>query len=101
MSFTDLKTSPDGSVQKTYKDAALKLGLLESDDEWDQCLSEAVLSFMPRQLCSLFVTILIFGEPVKPESSMETIERSNGRRSIERDFHVLPGVNTTERKVCR
>ena len=34
--------------------------------EWDDCLSEASISFMPKQLQSLFVTILIFGQPVKP-----------------------------------
>ena len=66
MSFTDLKISPDGNIQRTYKEAAMKLGLLESDDEWDHCLSEAAISFMPKQLCSLFVTVLIFGEPTKP-----------------------------------
>ena len=34
--------------------------------EWDNCLSEASISFMPKQLRSLFVTILIFGQPTKP-----------------------------------
>ena len=34
--------------------------------EWDNCLSEASISFMPKQLWSLFVTILIFGQPTKP-----------------------------------
>ena len=67
LEFTDLKMSPDGTIQRTYKEAAMKLGLLESDDKWDQCLSEAEISFMPKQLHSLFVTILIFGEPAKPE----------------------------------
>ena len=27
---------------------------------------EASVSFMPKQFCSLFVTILIFGQPAKP-----------------------------------
>ena len=31
--------------------------------ESDNCLSEASISFMPKQLQSLFVTILIFGQP--------------------------------------
>ena len=53
MSFTDLKVSPDGTIQSTYKEAAMKLGLLKSDDEWDQCLSEVAVSFMPKQLHSL------------------------------------------------
>ena len=40
--------------------------MLESDVELDKCLSEAAASFMPIQLQSLFVTILIFREPAKP-----------------------------------
>ena len=68
MSFRDLKISPDRTLQRTYKEAAIKLGLLESDDEWNQCLSEPAVSFMPKQLHSLFVTILIFGEPAEPEA---------------------------------
>ena len=51
---------------KTFKETALALGLLESDEEWDSCLAEAAVSFMPKQLCSLFITILIFGEPSQP-----------------------------------
>ena len=64
--FTDLKTSPDRVLHRTFKEMAPALGLLETDEEWDDCLSEASVSFMPKQLCSLFVTILIFGEPSKP-----------------------------------
>ena len=59
-------TSPDGVVSTTFKAAAMKLGLLDTDEEWDECLSEAALSFMPKQLQSLFVTILILGELAKP-----------------------------------
>ena len=66
-SYSDLKKSPDGIIHKTFKETALAFGLLESDDEWDQCLSEAMVSFMPKQLHSLFVTILIFGESARPE----------------------------------
>ena len=66
-SFTDLKTSTDGISYNAFKETAMALGLLESDDKWDQCLSEAAVSAMPKQLHSLFVTILIFGEPAKPE----------------------------------
>ena len=65
-SFEDLKMSPDGMLFSTFKETAIVYGLLESDAEWDNCLSEASISFMPKQLRSLFVTILIFGQPVKP-----------------------------------
>ena len=65
-SFEDLKMSPDGMLLSTFKETAIAHGLLESDTEWDNCLSEASISFMPKQLRSLFVTILIFGQPTKP-----------------------------------
>ena len=58
--------SPDGMLLSTFKETAIAHGLLESDTEWDNCLSEASISFMPKQLWSLFVTILIFGQPAKP-----------------------------------
>ena len=61
-SYTDLKTS-DGIVHRTFKDTAIAYDLLESDEEREECMSEAAASFMPKQLHSLFVTILIFGEP--------------------------------------
>ena len=72
MSFKDLKTSPDGTIQRTYEEAAMKLGLLESDDEWNECFSGASVSFMPKQLQSLFVTALIFGEPAETDVLWES-----------------------------
>ena len=50
----------------TFKETATAYGLLKSDMEWDNCLSESSISFMPKQLQSLFVTILTFGQPTKP-----------------------------------
>ena len=49
-SFADLRKTPDGITHKTFKEAALAFGLLESDEEWNECLSEASVSFMPKQL---------------------------------------------------
>ena len=66
MSFKDLKTLPDGFQCETYKDTVVQLGLLATDDEWDECLSEASSSFLPFQIHSLFVTILVFDEPQEP-----------------------------------
>ena len=78
MSYADLKTSHDGRVHKTFKEMALALGLLESDEEWNDCMSEAVVSFMPKQLRSLFVTILVFGEPAQPLALWEKYKGSMG-----------------------
>ena len=73
-SFEDLKMSPDGMLLSTFKETAIAHGLLESDTEWDNCLSEASISFVPKQLWSLFVTILIFGQPAKPFTLWEKCE---------------------------
>ena len=77
-SFADLKTSHAGITHRTFKETAIALGLLESDEEWNECLSGAVVSFMPTQLHSLFVTILIFGEPAKPAVLWEKYKEAMG-----------------------
>ena len=66
MSFDDLKTLPDGTQCASFKETVIQVGLLATDDEWEECLSEASSSFLPFQICSLFITILVFGEPLKP-----------------------------------
>ena len=71
-SSTDLKISHRGTIHSTYKETAIALGLLESDKEWNECVEEAVVSLMPVQLHSLFVTILIFREPAEPVVLWET-----------------------------
>ena len=72
VSYNDLRTTPDGRIHMTFKDTAIALGLLESDTEWDKYLAEAAEVFMPQQLCNLFVTILVFGEPARPDFLWET-----------------------------
>ena len=67
--------SPDSMLLNTFKETAIAYGLLESDAEWDNCLSEAPLSFLPKQLQSLFVMVLIFGQPVKPLYLWESVEK--------------------------
>ena len=61
MSFDDLKTLPDGTQCASFKETVIQLGLLATDDEWEECLSEASSSFLPFQIRSLFITILVFG----------------------------------------
>ena len=92
ISFNDLKTSPDGVIHKTFKETALAFGLLKSDEEWDDCLSEATLSYMPKQLCSLFVTILIFGEPAKPSLLWENHKEAMGEDIFREASLILQGT---------
>ena len=79
-SFDDLKMSTDSVLLSTFKETAIAHGLLESDAEWDNCLSEASISFMPKQLWSLLVTILIVGQPAKPLDLWEKHKEVMGGR---------------------
>ena len=64
-SFEDLRTY-DGIIHSTYKQACMARGLLESDDEWDICLTEASSFQTGHQLRQLFVTILLYNSPTDP-----------------------------------
>ena len=97
MFFNDLLKSPDGTIQTTFKEAAEKLGLLERDDEWGQCLSETAVSFMPRRLHCLFVTLLIFGEPAKPDALWERYKEVMGEDLKRQASHLLSSLH----KDCR
>ena len=50
----------------TFCEACLKLGLLEDDNEWIQCLEEAGEMATGWQLRNLFVTILCKNAPSDP-----------------------------------
>ncbi|XP_024190810.1 uncharacterized protein LOC112194807 isoform X4 [Rosa chinensis] len=62
-SFRDLLTV-NGVLQPTFKQAAEKQGLLENDNSIRQCLLEASAIRMPSTLRRLFVTILVYNEPI-------------------------------------
>jgi hypothetical protein len=65
-SFDDLATI-DGVKYKSFKEAAIALHLLENDNEYDDCLTEAIsILILPSQLRNLFVSILINCEPREP-----------------------------------
>jgi hypothetical protein len=57
----------DDVVYGSLKEACIARGLVEDDREWIQCLEEASAMQTGSQLCSLFITILIGGNPTKPE----------------------------------
>ena len=59
-SYQDICTLPDGSVCQTFKETALKRGLLQDDEEWVECLNEVALTASPSQIRLLFVTLLVF-----------------------------------------
>jgi hypothetical protein len=63
-SFADLRTV-DGDEQATFKDACLKIGLLETDRELDWVMEEAALMSFGSALIAVFATMLIFLQPTK------------------------------------
>ena len=68
-------------------------------EEWDACLAEAAVSFMPRQLHSLFVTILIFGQPTKPGILWDKYKDVMGE-DILRNLPVHHCMSTAEKQTC-
>lgn len=65
-SFDDLRTV-NGFKCATFKEAALKHGLIEKADSTELCLDAAVTVQMPHALRRLFVTLLIFCQPPNPK----------------------------------
>jgi hypothetical protein len=64
--FDDLK-SVNGHICRSFKEACIRLGLLQNDAEWDTCLNEASQIKTGQQLRHLFAMILLYCQPVAPE----------------------------------
>jgi hypothetical protein len=64
-SFADLRTV-NGTTYNTYREACIALGLLQDDNEWIQCLTEAAAMQVGSALRTLFATILLHCHPTSP-----------------------------------
>ena len=95
-SYEDIRTLPDGTVCNSYKEAALERGLLDDDQEIDECLSEGATRSMPVQLRELFVTILLFIEPAIPFDLWDKYKASFAEDFLHRTRTVLPEVELDE-----
>ena len=75
-SFDDLK-KVDEQVCGTFQEACLRLGLLETDTEWDAAMEEAV-SFMPspHRIRQLFAVILTHCHPSDARALWEKYKNS-------------------------
>lgn len=60
-SFENLRTA-DGVLCSSFREAAERRGLIESDNTIEECMAEAELFHMPSSLRRLFATILVFCE---------------------------------------
>ena len=65
-SYEDICILSDVTVCNSYKEAAFKRGLLDDDQEINECLCEGPTRSLPVQLRELLVTILLFIEPANP-----------------------------------
>ena len=65
-SYDDLLTF-NGHHHNSFREACIARGLLEDDGEWHLCLEEATQMQTGARLCHLFVMLLLFCEPAKPE----------------------------------
>lgn len=64
-SFVALRTV-HGKIFSTFKEARDHLGLLQSDQEYHQCLEEAATFKSAHALRILFITILVHSSPADP-----------------------------------
>ena len=64
-SFENLRTVGETTCT-TFKEACIQLNLLQDDNEWQQCLSEAGQTQSAAAIRGLFVSILLFCEPSDP-----------------------------------
>ena len=62
-SFENLRTV-EGNEMQTFKEACIRLRLLDDDAEIHNTLREAATFRMPRQLLNIFATLCIFNHPV-------------------------------------
>ena len=95
-SFQDIRTLPDGTLCHTIKEAVCHRGLLESDNQFDMCLTIAASWNMPSQLRHLFVTILLYNEPSNPGVLWEKYKYSFSDDFLHRTRKSVPGIDPDE-----
>jgi hypothetical protein len=97
-SFANLRTV-NGLQCDTYKEACHTLGLLENDNEWIQCLTEAGQMQTGTSLRSLFAIILLSCHPTSPDVLWHQFKHKicdDLRRFLERTPRYLNRVFTDE-----
>ncbi|POM74938.1 Helitron helicase-like protein [Phytophthora palmivora] len=98
-SVEDIRTV-NGVVYDTFHGAALAVGYLENDQEWEECLAEAVSFKMPSALRQLLGIILVYSLPnhasalwdrFKKDLSEDffgSIQERDAQNNIDRDEEV-------------
>lgn len=64
----DFLKTVEGVLHPTFQAAAIALGLLDNDQEWEDCLEEAcTFQVSATKLRELFAIVLVFSNPDSPE----------------------------------
>jgi hypothetical protein len=92
-SYENLRTLPEGKVCATFKEACIEYGLLTDDSEWKNAMLEATLTATPTQMRELFVTILVFAEPVEPRQLYEDHKESMAEDYLYKKRQSLENAN--------
>lgn len=95
VSFDSLKTV-DGTIHATFKSACLALGLLENDNHWNDCLTEAALSKSANNLRNLFAVMLIFCHITDPLALWHAHKNSMSEDILHRERQVNSGAAYSE-----
>ncbi|KAG5604594.1 hypothetical protein H5410_026086 [Solanum commersonii] len=81
----------DGRCYTTFREAAKKRGLLHSDNNLIECMSEAVSYQMPYSLRKLFATLLVYCNPGKPKNIWKIYEDT-----MSEDFKIISNVTKND-----
>ncbi|XP_058817140.1 uncharacterized protein LOC131680442 [Topomyia yanbarensis] len=94
-SFQTIKTV-NGEVCKTFREACLRLGLLEDDQHWDNTLTDVSVSCRPEQIRVLFAIILKTCAPSDPNTLWETHRESLSEDILHEARRIYPDAQYTD-----
>lgn len=107
--FEDLRTY-NAVIHETFKAAAIDRGLLDSDEEWSRCLTEANMFQMPKQLRETFAIICVFCSPQNPlelwnefadKMSVDYLRTNSEQEAINYALHDLEAFFKQHGKKCQ
>ena len=84
----------------TFKEACFVLGLLESDQEWVQCLREASQMQLGYTLRMLFATILFHCNPTSPGILWNQFKHNICDDLLHKLTNIYPNRDFTQDEVC-
>lgn len=81
---------------ETFREACLRLGLLEDDQHWDKTLADASISCRPAQIRALFAIILTTCAPSHPKTLWEKHRESLSEDILHEARRINPDVHYTD-----